>query len=105
MEVLQEWIRILKAGGLLFVGLLGPTAGPRSNSYPRLQGKDALCHTMIPWEFAKMAEELGMVTIDEFGVYKKEVTQQHYTSLPVPLKQALSFMWVFCLRKSGETNV
>lgn len=103
-EVLQEWLRVLQRDGLLFIGLLGPTAAPRMNSYPRLHGEPAICNTMMPWEFSKLAQELGMDLKDELAVYKKEVKEQHRNSLPTQLKQALSFMWVFCLRKSGESS-
>ncbi|MDY0406933.1 class I SAM-dependent methyltransferase [Virgibacillus sp. 179-BFC.A HS] len=98
-KVLAEWLRVLQKDGLLFVGLLGPTAGPRANSYPRLHGKPALCNTMMPWEFQQLAGEMGLTLVDEFGVYKKEVKKEQHQSLPIQLKQALSFMWVFCLRK------
>ncbi|WP_026908611.1 class I SAM-dependent methyltransferase [Paucisalibacillus globulus] len=97
-----ELRRVLKQDGLLCVGVLGPTAGPRSSSYPKVYGKKTINNTMMPWEFFKLAKELGFELVDELGVYKEGVTEEHYQGLPVVLKQALSFMWVFLLRKVGE---
>lgn len=98
----KELQRVVKTDGLLFVGILGPTAGPRTNSYPRLYGDKEICNTMMPWEFEKLAAEHGMECVDGFGVYKNEVNEEHYQNLPLQLKQALAFMWIFMLRKTGE---
>jgi ubiquinone/menaquinone biosynthesis C-methylase UbiE len=97
-----ELRRALKKDGLLCVGILGPTAGPRSSSYPKVYGEKTINNTMMPWEFFKLAKELGFELVDELGVYKEGVKEEHYQELPVVLKQALSFMWVFLLRKVGE---
>lgn len=99
---IQELLRVLKKGGTLYTGILGPAAGPRANSYPRLHGEKAICNTMLPWEFKKMAAEFNFTYVDGFGVYKDGVKQHHHQDLPVDLKQALSFLWVFMLRKEGE---
>ncbi|MFB4168069.1 class I SAM-dependent methyltransferase [Virgibacillus sp. JSM 102003] len=99
---LVELHRVLKEDGLLCIGVLGPTAGPRINSYPRLQGKEAICNTMMPWEFQKLASENNLQYVDGFGVYKEGVKEQHHKNLPLDLKQALTFLWVFMLRKVGE---
>ena len=101
---LQEIRRVLKIDGLLFTGILGPTAGPRRNSYPRIYGKNTICNTMMPWEFEKMALENGFTYIDGFGVYKKEVKSKHYEGLSEQLQQALSFMWIFCLKKADKVE-
>lgn len=98
---LQELHRVLKKDGLLCVGILGPTAGPRGNSYPRLYGEQAICNTMMAWEFQKLALACNLAYIDGFGVYKEGVTEQNYQDLPLELQQALTFMWVFMLRKDG----
>ncbi|SDK30086.1 class I SAM-dependent methyltransferase [Sediminibacillus albus] len=98
-QALHELDRILKKGGLACVGLLGPTAGPRNNSYPRLKGGKAICNTMMPWELQKLVDELGWQTIDGQGVYKQEVDQAQVERLPLELKQALTFMWLFMFRK------
>lgn len=96
---LQEVWRVLKSNGLFFVGILGPTAGPRVNSYPRLYGEKTICHTIMPWEFMQLAKENSFTYVDGFGVYKKGVIEADIEQLSLPLKQALSFMWVFCFRK------
>lgn len=101
---LQEMKRVLKEKGILVVGILGPTAGPRANSYPRLVGERAICNTMMPWEFKMLAEELSFVHIDDFGVYKSGVEERHYQDLPIKLKQSLSFLWVFIMRMEGGKN-
>lgn len=100
--VLKELYRVLKTDGLVCVGILGPTAGPRSNSYPRLHTEKAICNTMMPWEFQQLAVENNFKLVDSFGVYKDGVTENHYKNLELELKQALSFMWIFMLRKVGE---
>lgn len=101
-KALQNLRGAVKKDGVLCIGLLGPTAGPRTNSYPRLHGKKTICNTMMPWEFNKLASENKLNYLDGFGVYKKDVKEQHYKGLPMELKQALTFMWVFMLQKVGE---
>ncbi|WP_249872688.1 class I SAM-dependent methyltransferase [Oceanobacillus saliphilus] len=102
LRALGELNRVVKNNGMLCVGILGPTAGPRENSYPRLLGEKAICNTMMPWEFNKMAADLNLKYADGFGVYKDGVQDQHYENLPIKLKQALTFMWVSMLQKEGE---
>ncbi|HEY4600968.1 MAG TPA: class I SAM-dependent methyltransferase [Cerasibacillus sp.] len=97
---LQEIDRVLKEDSLFFVGILGPTAGPRKNSYPRLYKQVAICNTMMPWELKQLAEEQGFHFVDGFGVYKRGVKAYHYKELTESLQQALSFMWVYCFRKN-----
>ncbi|WP_110112280.1 class I SAM-dependent methyltransferase [Bacillus sp. CGMCC 1.16541] len=99
-EALKEVTRIVKRGGYACVGILGPTAGPRANSYRRLYGEDVICNTMMPWEFEKLALEHGWAVIDGHGVYKKGITESQVKSFSVELKQSLTFMWVFLLKKS-----
>ncbi|MGM8212488.1 class I SAM-dependent methyltransferase [Virgibacillus sp. W0430] len=99
-KVLEELQRVVKTNGVLCIGILGPTAGPRANSFPRLYGKRVVCNTMMPWEFEQMALENGWTSVDCFGVYKEGVKEKHYADLSIELQQALSFMWVFMLRKA-----
>jgi|SRR5690625_46336 len=101
-NALREIIRVVKGNGLLCIGLLGPTAGPRINSYPRLYGENAICNTMMPWEFEKLAFENNLEYVDGYGVYKKGVIENHYKDLPRELKQALTFLWIFMLRKAEQ---
>ncbi|MEC5424648.1 class I SAM-dependent methyltransferase [Virgibacillus sp. C22-A2] len=101
-EAINEVKRVLRKDGFLFVGLLGPTAGPRTTSYPRVYGEKSIANTMMPWEFQKLASENGLDYVDGFGVYKEGVKEHHYKDLPMELRQALTFMWVFMLRKVGE---
>ncbi len=103
-DALQEFSRVLKNDGVLFAGILGPTAGPRKNSYPRLHGQPSICNTMMPWEFRQLASEYGFTYDDGFGVYKENVAADHLKGLPEELKQALTFMWVFMLRRAGKGN-
>lgn len=98
-EAISDLHSILHDKGYLCVGILGPTAGPRQNSYPRLRGEDVIFNTMMPWEFEKLASELGFSLMDQYGVYKKGVTNEMIQNLSQELKQALSFMWVFMLQK------
>ncbi|MFD1361964.1 class I SAM-dependent methyltransferase [Lentibacillus salinarum] len=101
-KAIQELDRVVKKGGLLFAGILGPTAGPRMNSYPRLHGEKAICNTMMPWEFQQLATENNFSYADGFGIYKKGVNERHYKDVALDLQQALTFMYVFMLRKAGE---
>lgn len=96
--VLQEMKRVLIQGGHLCIGILGPTAKPRENSYQRLYGENVICNTMMPWEFQKLALENGFSLVDGHGVYKRDVKESQVGHLPDELKQALSFMWVFMFR-------
>jgi ubiquinone/menaquinone biosynthesis C-methylase UbiE len=97
---LEEMKRILKPGGRLCIGLLGPTAMPRINSYRRLYGEEVICNTMMPWELQKMAEETGWTCVDGQGVYKRGIEESHLSSLDEELKQALTFMWIFIFEKN-----
>lgn len=98
-QALRELMRVIKPGGYLCLGLLGPTAGPRQNSYRRLYQEEVICNTMMPWEFEQLAKDMGWDVIDGHGVYKEEAKGFPVDSLPTQLKQALTFMWVFMLRK------
>lgn len=97
--VLQEMKRVLIQGGHLCIGILGPTAKPRENSYQRLYGENVICNTMMPWELQKLALENGFSLVDGHGVYKRDVKESLVGHLPDELKQALSFMWVFMFKK------
>ncbi len=96
---LKEIKRILTNNGVLCVGILGPTAGPRAHGYPKIYGENVILNAMMPWEFLQLAKESGFKLLDSYGVYKREVKEQHVNGLSRQLKQALSFMWVFMLRK------
>ncbi|KAB2496021.1 class I SAM-dependent methyltransferase [Priestia endophytica] len=102
LSSLQELKRVVKKGGKAFVAILGPTAGPRSNSYERLYGKDVICNTMMPWEFERMSSENGWYVLDGYPVYKTGVQKNEADKLSRPLQQALSFFWLFVLEKKKE---
>ncbi|PLR99666.1 class I SAM-dependent methyltransferase [Bacillus sp. T33-2] len=97
LEVLTEMQRIVKPGGMACVGILGPTAAPRINSFRRLYGEKVICNTMMPWELEQLAAENGWKKADEYGVYKRGATELPLGSLANELRQSLSFMWVFML--------
>lgn len=101
LKVIEEIKRILIPNGRACVGILGPTAAPRINSYQRLYGDKVICNTMMPWEFERLACENGLKKISEFGVYKRESEGLPIENLPVSLKQALAFLWVFMLEKDS----
>lgn len=101
-ETLLEIKRIIKKDGYLCAGILGPTAGPRANSYRRIYGEEVILNTMMPWEFSQLAEENGFELIDNYGVYKQDVHQQQLDEYPLELKQAVSFMWIFMLKNVGD---
>lgn len=105
LNVLKEMQRIVKPEGRACIGILGPTAAPRVNSYRRLYNEKVICNTMMPWEFEALAQENGWVKIDELGVYKKASEQLPKGSLPVNLKQSLSFMWVFMLENMKQKGM
>ncbi|MFD2044324.1 class I SAM-dependent methyltransferase [Ornithinibacillus salinisoli] len=96
---LQELRRVLKKDGYLCIGILGPTAGPRTNGYRRLYGESTISNSMMPWEFSKLAMEMNFTYIDGIGVYKQGVQEHHYNGLSLELQQALTFMWVFMFQK------
>lgn len=99
---LREIHRVLTVGGLACIGILGPTAGPRANSYHRLHGEKTILNTMMPWEFQQLATELGFERVDQLNVYREGVKPRHYEGLPMELKQSLTFMSLFMLQKVGE---
>lgn len=99
-HALQEMTKALKKDGLLCIGILGPTAGPRIHSYDRVYGQSILQNTMMPWEFLRLAKELGYTLVDEMPVWKKETGELDLKQLPTQLQQAISFMWVFMLQKT-----
>ncbi|MDX8366520.1 class I SAM-dependent methyltransferase [Cytobacillus sp. IB215665] len=101
-HVLLEFQRVLKPNGFFCAGILGPTAGPRQHSYPRLFGEKVICNTMMPWEFENLAKAHDWDIVDGHGIYKKEVQDEQINSLPKELKQALTFMWVSMLINKSE---
>lgn len=98
-RVLQEIKRVLKPGGKFCAAILGPTAGPRENSYHRLSGEPVIMNTMMPWEFAKLALDNGFKHIAEDYVYKSGITESVVQSFPAELKQALTFFTLFMMEK------
>jgi SAM-dependent methyltransferase len=99
-DALKKVSEIIKVDGQLCIGVLGPTAHPRENSFPRLYGKEVICNTMMPWELEKLAVDHGMVKEDEVWVYKKNVPSTLAENLSLELKQALTFMTLFMFRKT-----
>jgi ubiquinone/menaquinone biosynthesis C-methylase UbiE len=99
LKALHEMKRIVKKDGHLCIALLGPTAMPRTNSYRRLYGEKVICNTMMPWELEKLAEEKGLLKVDEMGVYKRGVDMLPVEKLALELRQSLTFMWVFMFQK------
>jgi ubiquinone/menaquinone biosynthesis C-methylase UbiE len=97
---LNEMKRIVKKGGFGCFAILGPTAMPRINSYERLLGRDVICNTMMPWEFERLALETGWEKAGEKHVYKRGIDARLLTGLSNELKQALSFLTLFMLKKS-----
>lgn len=97
LHVLEEMKRVVKPGGKACVGILGPTAAPRENSYRRLYGAHVVCNTMMPWEFERLAEENGWRKVAELGVYKRDTEKLSKGSLTKEVRQALTFMTVFML--------
>ncbi|GGF33781.1 methyltransferase [Halobacillus andaensis] len=96
---LEEMKRVLKPGGKLCIGVLGPTAKPRVNSYPRVYGEEVICNTMMPWELEQLGLENGWKLNDGHGVFKREAEGMDISALPRELQQALTFMWVFIFEK------
>ncbi|TRY20767.1 SAM-dependent methyltransferase, partial [Geobacillus sp. LEMMJ02] len=96
---LEEVRRVLKTNAYVCVGILGPTAAPRVNSYRRLYNEAVICNTMMPWEFEQLAKENGFTLVGQEGVYKRGVDESFIKQLPTELKQAVSFLWLFMLRK------
>ncbi|MFD2445773.1 class I SAM-dependent methyltransferase [Bacillus sp. CGMCC 1.16607] len=101
LEVVKEIERIVKPNGFACIGILGPTAMPRTNSFRRLYGEEVICNTMMPWEFEQLANENGWEKVDEMPVYKRGADQLPLHHLSPELKQALSFMWVFMLKRKN----
>jgi ubiquinone/menaquinone biosynthesis C-methylase UbiE len=99
LQVLKEFSRVVSSSGYLCIGILGPTAAPRQNSFQRLYGENVICNTMMPWELEKLAQENGYRVVNSHGVYKREVTPNSIKGLSNELRQALSFMWVFIFQK------
>jgi ubiquinone/menaquinone biosynthesis C-methylase UbiE len=102
LAVLNEMKRIVKPDGYACIGILGPTAMPRTNSYRRLYGEEVICNTMMPWEFEQLAKENGWEKLDELPVYKRGADAINLFNVTTDLKQALSFMWVFMLKRTFE---
>jgi len=98
---LEEMKRILRPGGKLCIGILGPTAMPRINSYRRVYGEKVICNTMMPWELAKLAEETGWKYTEGQGVYKRGVDENQIAHMDEDLKQSLTFMWIFIFEKQN----
>jgi ubiquinone/menaquinone biosynthesis C-methylase UbiE len=99
LKSLFELHRLLQPGGVLVLGILGPTAGPRNHSYRRLYGETTIQNTMMPWEAKQLALENGFVLLDEEPVYKDGVPSELAGRLSVELREALSFLTLFALKK------
>ncbi len=102
-DVLCELKRVIRPGGIICVGLLGPTAGPRTHSYRRLYGEPVICNTMMPWEWNTLAEENGLTYLDGFCVPKKGMKQVDVSRFSHEIQQAISFMWVAMYEEKEES--
>lgn len=101
-HALKQAAQIVKQDGRLCIGILGPTAHPRQNSFPRLYGEGVICNTMMPWELEHLALTYGLEKEDETWVYKKGVSERLANDLSDELKQALTFMTLFMFRKTED---
>ncbi|WP_409251110.1 class I SAM-dependent methyltransferase [Bacillus sp. SCS-153A] len=101
-HALKQAAQIVKGDGRLCIGVLGPTAHPRQNSFSRLYGENVICNTMMPWELEHLALTNGLVKEDESWVYKKGVSEKLVNNLSRELKQALTFMTLFMFKKTGD---
>lgn len=100
LYALNEIKRVVRKDGYACFGILGPTAGPRkSHSFNRLYGEKVIMNSMLPWEFEKIAVDNGWDLISEHWVEKKEARKHTLPSLSKELQQAVSFMWLFMLKK------
>lgn len=99
IDALIEIKRILKKDGLLCVGILGATAGPRAHSYQRLNKEEVVMNTMMPWEFFQLAKENGFNLVEQHVIHKNDVDHKAVAKLPDELQQAISFMTLFMLKK------
>lgn len=101
LRAIKELHRVLSPGGTLVLGILGPTAGPRAHSYRRLYEEDTIQNTMMPWEAKKLAAENGFLLLEEEPVYKEGITSDIAGRLSVELREAVSFLTLFALKKPG----
>ena len=102
LTVMKEVQRIIKPGGYVCFGILGPTAEPRKKfSYQRLVGEDVIMNTMQAWEFEKLALESGWRAVAETGVGNRGVDYSKLGHFSKELQQAVSFMWLFLFQKEG----
>lgn len=102
LRVLREIHRIIKPGGHVCFGILGPTAEPRKKfSFDRLLGEEVIMNTMQPWEFENLALASGWKPVAETGVGKRGIDYSKLDHLSKELKQAVSFMWLFIFQKEG----
>lgn len=101
LAALNEMKRIVKPNGFACIGILGPTAMPRQKSYRRLYGEEVICNTMMPWEFEQLAKENGWEKLNDLPVYKRGADELNLHNLSNELKQALTFMWVFMLKRTS----
>ncbi|MFF2530575.1 class I SAM-dependent methyltransferase [Brevibacillus sp. NPDC058079] len=99
LKALKELHRVLAPGGILVLGILGPTAGPRAHSYRRLYEEATIQNTMMPWEAKQLACENGFTLLGEEPIYKEGITPDIAGRLSVELREAVSFLTLFALRK------
>ncbi|WP_347861611.1 class I SAM-dependent methyltransferase [Salimicrobium sp. PL1-032A] len=98
LEAIREIHRVAKPGAIFVAGILGPVAGPRTNSYARLEGEEVVCNTMMPWEFRRLAERHGFKTTGMASVPKEGAPDKVEHPL---MEQAVSFMTLFALEKQN----
>ncbi len=99
LSTLREFYRVLQPDGILLLGILGPTAGPRAFSYRRLYGEPVIQNTIMPWEAKRLALENGYTLVAEEPVYRDGVKAALTQGLSRELQQALSFLTLFGLKK------
>ncbi|MFP3390008.1 class I SAM-dependent methyltransferase [Brevibacillus sp. SIMBA_040] len=102
LQTLRGLHRVLAPEGVLILGILGPTAGPRAHSYRRLYEETTIQNTMMPWEAKQLARENGFLLLSEEPVYKEGITPDIAGRLSVELREAVSFLTLFALQKEAN---
>ncbi|WP_110927738.1 class I SAM-dependent methyltransferase [Bacillus massiliglaciei] len=104
VRALAEMERIVKPGGFICIGLLGPTAAPRMHAFRRLFGDKVIMNTMQAWELKKLADTMGWKLKGEKGVPKRGMNFAELGHFSEELKMAVSFMWLFVFQTALDRS-
>ncbi len=99
VDVVLEFLRVIKPGGRVFVSVPGALSPIYAGSWRRFI-EPTINNHMLPWELEALLTELGWEITDGWGAFMEAAggeplaTPESAQSLPLRLRQAAATFWI-----------